>query len=172
MTQKSKNITLVFVLILMFVSAYYFGVSKTVEISKQLSVLEARKALHQSAPKQLTLLEAKEKALNKVLQKNNLSGVSLQNHLLEVLNKETNTTDLKITSFKKPHAYFNTNLKSTTTTYQFGLSGSYNTIINTIYNLEQNYNFGNVVHLDFEVEKYHASKKKKLNCTIMLQRVH
>jgi len=172
MSQKNKNIVLVLGLVLVVLIAYFFGISKTIEVSNQLSILKQKQQLYQSAPQQLALLANKEKALDQVLQENNLTGLSLQNNLLEVLNKESLIHIFKITAFNEPHKYFDETTKSTVSTYQFEISGSYNSIIQVIHNLEQKYSFGNVVHLNFKTKKNYRTRKKSLLCSVFLQRIH
>jgi len=172
MSQKNKNILLVIGLLLVALGAYFFSLKKTFEINEQLTVLKKQKQLYESAPQQLALLANKEKSLDKVLRENNLTGLSLQNNLLEVLNKEYVGNTYKITSFSEPHIYVNENTKSTVSTYQLELSGSYNSLLKIIHKLEQQYSFGNVVHFDFYTQKNYRTRNKTLLCRIFLQRVH
>lgn len=172
MSQKNKNTLLVIGLVLVALIAYFFGFSKTIEISNQLSVLKKQKQLYQSAPKQLMLLANKEKSLDRVLQDNNLTGLSLQNNLLEILNKESVSNQFKITAFNEPHKYYDAVTKSTISTYQFQLSGSYNSLLKIIHSLEQQYSFGNIVHLNFQTKKNYRTRSKTLFCDVFLQRIH
>lgn len=172
MNQKNKNSVLVIGLVIVALIAYFFGIAKTIELSKQLLVLEKQKKRYQSAPRQLALLANKEQKLDKVLKENNLTGLSLQNNLLEVLNKASILKNFKITSFNEPHQYIDNISKSTISTYKFQLSGSYNTLVQMIYELEQSYSFGNIVHLNFEVIQNYRSRNQILYCEIFLQRIH
>jgi len=170
MNQKNKNILLVFGLVLLVLIAYFFSFSKTIDLNNQLLILEKKKQLYESAPRQLSLLSNKEKNLDQFLQKNNLTGLSLQNNLLEVLNKESVTNDIKIISFNEPHEYKEASKKSTVTTYKFELSGSYNSLIKVLHKLEQEYSFGNITHFEFRTKKNYRTRKSELLCTVLLQR--
>ena len=135
--------------------------------------------MYQSAPTQLAALANKEQQLDEVLKKNNVAGTSLQNNILKMLH-ETATTiktttgkdSFKIIAFETPHEYADTATGSTTITYDFTLEGTYQSLIQTIYKLEQAYSFGNVIHVAFDKKKNYRTGKSSLQCKVLLQRIN
>ena len=172
MTQKNKNISLITGLVFVFILAYVYGFSKTIAVGNQLEQLQKQELLYKSAPSQLKALTVKEANLNKVLEANNLSGTSLQNNLLEMLNTSSANLNFKITGFENPHLVKEPATGSNITTYNFTLSGDYNSLIQIIHQLEQKSSFGNIVHVNFNKKKNYRTGKYNLLCSILLQRIH
>ncbi|WP_459212527.1 hypothetical protein [Aquimarina rhabdastrellae] len=172
MTQRRKNIMLVVGLVLLFIIAYQFSFSKTFNLQSEISKLEAQGKSYRSAPKQLAKLKQQEKQFDEILTKNNVRGNSLQNNILKVLNTLSEIHNYKIIEFKEPHQYTEEATNKITTTYDFTIEGGYKGIIETLYALEQQYSFGNVVNIDFNRKKNYRTNKKYLQCTILLQRVN
>ena len=133
MTQRNKNILLVIGIVSFFLLAYIFSFSNTIALGKQLNVLNRQERLYKSAPSQLSALVAKETALDKILKSNNLSGSSVQNNLLKMLNSISLDFPFKIIDFKNPHIALNKATNSETTVYDFTLEGIYNTLQEVVY---------------------------------------
>lgn len=175
MTQRNKNRALILGLLTLLFIAFRFGIAKTITLSKEVTRLKKEEALYQSAPAQLTALTSKEQQLNTMLANNNISGNSVQNNLLTMLNttsknlSQGNTSAFKILAFETPHHYKDEQTGSTVITHNFVIEGSYNVLIKTIYLLEQEYSFGNVVHVAFEKKKDFRTGKSSLQCTVLLQ---
>lgn len=172
MTQRNKNILLVTCLLLVLFFAYRFGFSKTFAISNEVTKLEQQKVAYQSAPAQLAALTDKEKQLDKILQKNNVEGSSLQNNILKTLHTLSSEYGFTIVAFEKPHVFTPETSEKTTTTYNFTIQGDYKALINVVYALEQKYSFGNVIMVDFEKKKNFRTRKSYLECNVLLQRLN
>lgn len=175
MKQQTKNQILVGVLLLVFILAVRFGFYNTYDLGSSIANLEQQKDIQSSAPSQLIALKATEKKLDSVLGAYQLSGVSLQNNLLKVLHKlsvdSLGSEKIKITGFQTPHEFMDKQLNQKVVTYNFSLQGSYKDIIVPIYQLEQRYSFGNVVHLNFEKKYDFRTRKSLLECNVLLQRL-
>lgn len=172
MTQRTKNTILVVGIVCLFIFAYIFSFSNTLEIGNQLSILKKKERLYQSAPSQLSALNAKEIALDQILKSNNISGNSLQNNLLKMLNSISLANPFKIIDFKNPHITTNKATNSETTVYDFTLEGNYNTLQEVIYLLEQKYSFGNVIHVSFSKEKNYRTGRYSLTTRVLLQHIN
>lgn len=172
MTQKNKNIILIIGIILLLLIAYQYAFSKTFATYNQVKKLRDQKELYDSAPAQLAALANKEKQLNDILQKNNVEGNSMQNNILKSLNSLSNESKFKIIAFEEPHIFLDETNNQKTITYNFTLQGDYQSLINTLYRLEQKYSYGNVVQVRFEKKKNFRTNATFLDCSILLQRIN
>ncbi len=178
MKQKSKNILLVGGILLILVIAYLYSIKNTIVLRSQLAKLQQQETVYESAPSQLAALANKEQQLDAILKSNNIAGTSLQNNILKMLNEtatmiqaSTAKEAFKIVAFETPHEYSDTATGSTVVTYNFILEGTYQALIQTIYKLEQEYSFGNVIHLSFDKKKNYRTGKTSLECAVLLQRI-
>ncbi|MFC5044450.1 hypothetical protein ACFSTE_14870 [Aquimarina hainanensis] len=172
MTQRTKNRLLITGLLLLAYIAYQYGFSKTVALRSEVVKLTEQKTQYQNAPAQLAALAAKEKQLDQILEKNNVAGNSVQNNLLATLNRLSDSTQVRITTFEKPHIFTEEVSKKTTTTYNFTLEGDYRSLLHILYQLEQRYSYGNIVSAGFIKKKNYKTRKQYLQCQVLLQRLN
>lgn len=172
MEQKTKNRLLIAGFLSVLFIAYQFSFTKTFAICTEVSKLEDEKEKYLSAPMQLATLTKKERQLDAVLSKNNVEGSSLQHNLLKTLNTLSNTSDIKVIAFEEPHEYNNETTKEGVITYDFILQGDYKGLIEVIYDLEQQYSFGNIAQINFEKKKNFRTGATYLQCRVLLQRLN
>ncbi len=172
MKQKSKNIALVVGFILVLLIAYQYAFAKTFTLQKEVDQLTLEKEKYMAALVQLAALTKKEQQLDIILAKNNVEGNSLQHNLLKTLNGLSSTSNIKIIAFEEPHIYRDKTTKKGMTTYDFILQGEYNALISVIYELEQQYSFGNIVQVNFEKKKDFRTRATYLQCRVLLQRLN
>lgn len=176
MDQKKKNIILAIGLGVVFILAYKFGISKTVQLGSKISDLKRQEQLYLSAPNQLSAIIKKEKNIQQILKNSNVEGSSIQNNLLKVINNPSFENvaykkGYKVVAFENPHTYFSEELNSAKTTYNFTLQGSYGALIEVIYKLEQEYSFGNIINVQFIKQKNYRTNSHYLQCQVLLQRL-
>ena len=94
---------------------------------------------------------------------------SVQNSLIQFIDEQMVDESAKITEFKKPHRV--ANLDQQSFTYQFKLKGSFSELLKTIYALEQDGNFGEVIHMDFEKKRNFRTQKERLEATVFIQQL-
>lgn len=170
MKQQTKNKILLAAVVILLLVSYRFAIRNTLELREQYHQLTSQAVSVKDMPSQLALLKQKEQYYDSVLAQMDLGDTSMQNNLLRALNQESSKNDLKIIDFNQPHIY-----KSETnslSTYSFGLNGGYPNILKTIYTLEKNGKFGEVVHIDFEKKKNYRSNKSYLVAKVLLQQVN
>ncbi|WP_298341110.1 hypothetical protein [uncultured Algibacter sp.] len=167
MTKKTKNILLVIGFISTLFLCYKLAISKTLSLKKEFNNLALQETLFENAPKQVSLLKQKEEYYNKVLDKYQLNGSSVQNNLLKTINRYSDSTNLKVVNFLEPHIIIKNDLKINT--YQFTLEGDFNAILKLIYKLEQKTKFGEIINLHFEKKKNFRSGKSYLQASVLLK---
>ena len=112
-------------------------------------------------------MKKKEKYYDTLITKYQVGNGSVQYNLLTTLNTLSEENNLKLTSFIEPHVIEQNELLAKT--YEFHLEGSYNSIIEVIYYLEQNTKFGEVINLHFELKKNRKTRKEYLQARILLK---
>lgn len=167
MDPKNKNRFLIIGFIFVLIACYYLAFSKTMEIKNNLNNLNQQSNNFKNLTSLTNNLYHREKFVDSVLKKNNFKNLSIQNHLLDFLNDQSVKNKFIITDFKEPHNVIEEN--TTKTSYQFTLKGDFNSLLNVIYTLEQNYNYGKITHISFERKKDYRKRKEELFCYVVLE---
>ena len=167
MTQKNKNILLIVGFILSLFISYKLAISKTIETKVSLAILEKQTITFDNIARLSANLKQREKFADSILIKNNIKNTSIQNNLLEFLNNEHEDDLFTITNFKEPHHSVKENVISTF--YQFTLKGDFKTLLEVIFKLEQQYNFGKISHVSFEKKRNYRKRKDYLECFIVVE---
>ena len=148
---------------------YRFSIRNTLEIRSRYMELSQASHQLQDTPRWYTELKLKEHYYDSLIQGMNLGDTSLQNNLLQVLNRESQKNDLKIVDFSPPHIF--TGETNSLYTYSFGLDGGYRGMIKTLYSLEQKGNFGEIVHAGFEKKKNYRTNRDYLVVNVLIQQL-
>ena len=167
MTNKTKNILLVIGFISTLLLCYKLAISKTHSLKKEYNSLTAQETLFKNAPKQVSLLKQKQQYYDRILEKYQLNGNSVQNNLLKTINRYSDSTNIRVITFLEPHISIKNDLK--TNSYQFTLEGDFNNILKLIYKLEQQTKFGEIINLHFEKKKNFRSGKYYLRAKVLLK---
>jgi Tfp pilus assembly protein PilO len=170
MTNKNKNILLLFGFFLVLIVCYKLALSKTFEQRDKYENLQQEVILFKNAPLQLTNLKQKNVYFDSILTKNKLAGSSIQNNLLKVLNANAAANSLEIINFLEPHIFEKNELKIKT--YEFTVEGAYANIINLIYQLEQKTRFGEIIHVSFEKKKNFRTGTSYLQARILIRNLN
>lgn len=169
MTYQNKNRILAFAFIVVLIIAYQATISKTVTIRKEVKGLENRSTSLLNKGVLAYDAKGREDEIDSILNRHDLQNSSIQNKLLEVLNSEAENEKFSISNFNSPHT-FEEDL-TTITSYSFTLEGDFSSILDIIYTLEQRYNFGKVIHVNFEVKNDYRKRKKFLTSTVIIERL-
>lgn len=167
MTNKHKNIALIFGFVFVLILCYQFAIKNTFEQKRIYKTLQAQEILFKNTPKQLTLLNQKETYYDSLLQKYQLDGSSIQNNLLKKINSYAELNNVKVISFLEPHITIHNDLYIKT--YDFTLEGNYNTINQLIYQLEQQTKFGEIIHIEFNKKKHYKTNRNYLQARVLLK---
>jgi len=163
---------LVVALLLIFVLAYKFSFARTFEQNRKITLLENDITINSSIAEKLISIKQREKNVIMLLKGSAVEGVSIQNQLLKVLTNPNfrNTKNYQLIDFKTPHEYLDKETNTVIITYNFKLQGSYNTLLNVLYNLEQKQSLGNIISVNFLKEKDFSRRRDYLTCEVLLQR--
>ena len=169
MKQHHKNIALIAGFVLAILLAYSLAFSKTAALKQATIAKEEAQVLEQGIAGNLKRLEQKELAIDSLLKSYNIKSNSIHNSLLQYLNSQTVSSTIKVVDFQPPHVeqLEHRALHS----FIVRLEGSYPDLIKTIHQIEQEYNFGKVVHLNFEKKRDYRLKKDRLFCDLILQTI-
>lgn len=167
MTDKTKNIALGLGFLFTLVICYHFAIVKTLDLKKDYMILKQQEALMENTPRQIALLNQKQKFYDSILNRYQLKGQSIQNSLFHTINIYADSNDLKVISFEEPHV-ISLNA-SKLTTYEFTLEGGFLPILQLIHNLEKSSRFGEIKNLRFERKKNFRNGKQYLLAHILLE---
>jgi hypothetical protein len=150
MKQSSKNFLLIAGFFLVLLVAYQYSFSKTFEVMNELEELKIQVEQNSGSLQNIHSLKTKEVYLDSIISGNRVGNTSLQNNLLQVLNKHSEELSYKIISFKEPHIHSGENGQSKITSIQFVLEGQYKNLEEILYILEKDFSFGSLAHVKFE----------------------
>ena len=167
MTKQQRNIALIVSFILTLILCYQLAIKNSLEIKKQHMHLVSEVESLKNAPQQLSLLKQKKVYYDSLLTTFQLNDSSIQNNLLKVINTYANSNNLKVIDFLEPHV--STIDELVINTYDFTLEGSYNSINQLVYYLEQQTKFGEVISLHFEKKKNHKTGRLYLQARVLLK---
>ena len=143
MSILNKNSILIIGFLLSLWVCYAIAISPTIKLKTEVDALKKRHLENEQTLNNLNLLLFQKKQYDQLLDKYNLnSETSLQNNLLEVLNKFGKESKVTIVSFNQPHTFKSKNTKFKT--YSFKLKGNFTSILKIIHQLEQEYSFGKI----------------------------
>lgn len=147
--------------------SYHFAIRKTVELNNQHTQLKHKISLFQNSPSQLAVLRQKEMYYDSILLVHQLSGSSIQNKLLSMINSYADANNIQVLNFSEPHSIVDLGVNAIT--YQFTLRGHYNPIISLIYKIEMDSKLGEIIHLEFDRKENLRTSKYTLESTVMLK---
>ena len=167
MTLRNKNIILMVGIVLVLIACYHLAFRKTIEQHLIYKELILEKDLYNNVPQQLSLLKNKEQQLDSILTTYNLGSNSIQNSLLVTINSFCESNDIKVINFNEPHIEENEDYSLST--FNFTIEGSFNSLNELLYHLEQKTSFGEVISLSFEKRKNHRKGTHYLQLKVYLR---
>ncbi len=167
MQQKTKNIVLVTLFLLVVIVAYKYAISNTLQLKKEYGILQKEALVFDNLPTQLSALKQKERYFDSLLTTYQLGESSVQNSMLNTINTYADAHQLKVVDFIEPHKIEQQDL--TINTYQFTIEGNYNSILSLVHQFEQHTKFGEIINLNFKKEKNYKTGKYYLQASILLR---
>lgn len=169
MTAQRKNILLLAALLILFWVAYSFSFSKTLEARRQYNLLSKQSNDVSGLPDQLKNLKQQEAYFDSILDINKFNSVSTyQNNLLRKINSTIQDKKIDIIAFNEPHTIQNN--ETLINTYSFRVKGNFIDILNLIYSIEDQGNFGKILSINFKKSLNLKTKEVYLECQLLLQR--
>lgn len=164
---KLKNIYLAVGFVITSIIAYKVSISKTFDLKNEYNLFLKEANFFKDMPTQLAVFKKKEKYYDTLLTEYQIGKGSIQYNLLKTLNLLSEEKKIKLTSFVEPHVIKQNDL--TEKIYEFSLEGNYNSILETIYYIEQNTKFGEVINVHFKLKKQNKTKQKYLQARVLLK---
>ncbi len=149
--------------------SYSLGIRRTIEAYRESKALEQKMNSIRDIPRQTALLSQKALYLDSLLAKKNLGGTSFENNLIKALSAIADSLPVAIKDFNSTHHSRMDDIM--VNTYNFELSGEFTGILKTIYSLETEGNYGEIVHVRFYTDRKNRNRRKRLNAVILLQQV-
>ncbi len=146
--------------------AYRYAFSKTLTIIRKIELLEREFINPELLRNSMIDIKRRNKFVDSVLKKNEFNNKSTQTNLLDFLNKESQTKNVKIVEFLEPHQvnFDNGEKKS----YIFTLEGNYREIEGIIFALEQQYLFGEIMSVSFHRKRNFRTQTNYLQSQIIV----
>jgi hypothetical protein len=167
MKNRTKKILAIITFLIIVIISYKFAFSKTIEVNRELKIINKEIDTLENVSKLSFNLKRREQFLDSILSKNNLKNTSIQNNLLDVLNKESFKLGFMVSKFNKPHVFEENSIIATS--YSFILEGDFNNLLQMIYILEMDYNFGEIIHISFIKKRNYQKKVNYLQCYVILK---
>ena len=170
MKQSTKNSLLIIGFLLAILFAYQFSFSRTLETKSRLDSLKLQIDQNKLGSQNILGLKSKDIYLDSIIEISRNESTSLQNNLLNILNKNSQEYSFKIINFKEPHLGVTPD-STHTTSFQFTLEGKYKDLERVLYKLENEYSLGSLSHISFEKKKDYRLNKTFLQCSVIVQNV-
>lgn len=167
LNRKNKLLLLGFLVALYI--CYSFAISNTITYYKEYHSKSEMITDNNNTPKLAHQLRLKEKQLDVVLSRYNITASeSFQNDLLKQLTAYGDTYHLKIIDFKEPHIV--TEKGFTATSYIFSLEGSFNGCLALLNKMENNPTLGSIKHLTFTKKRNYKTNVDQLFVEVIMQK--
>lgn len=166
---RNKNKILIVGFIGVLIIGYFFSITETISLKRNFDNLQENERAFKNIPERLSVLTQKEKYYDSLLVSHQITETSLQNNLLKALGRYADKEHIKIVSFNEPHSY--TEKDKTINSYEFTVSGTFNSILGLAYELEQRSKFGMIASLKVEKIKNYRTGKISLEGNFILQLV-
>lgn len=166
MKQRNKNILLVAGFLVVLIMAYQFAFSETIELKTSVDQLKKNYSDSQQVNQLSADIKIRNKYADSILSSKKVSNGSVQTNLLDYLNLKSEESKISISEFSEPHIFAFENGKSQS--YFFSLQGDYESLEHTLYDLEQNYSFGEVINASFLKLRDYRKQQNYLELTVIL----
>lgn len=170
MSLKNRNIALFIGMLLLLWVSYNLSFSKTISLRKQYHTLLNEKEYYDNVSQKFLNLKQQRHYYDSILRSKQITDIhSFQNNLLQIITSYSEAKGLKIIHFSNPHEFKtdNANIR----TYTFTLKGTFKSINQLIYELEQHHKFGKIISVQFEKKKNFITNTQQLECVILLQQI-
>lgn len=166
-TYKSRLLYLLISGGLFAVILYNMAISDTLTIAFENKQLENQVIENIDAPKEIQSIKQKLAKIEQLVGNKNQEEINVHQLLLESIAQYNQRKALILQDFPQP--YVHTNNGYVIKTAKVTVQGDFINLLKLVHFLEQNYNIGKVVAVDFEATKPLHTKKRELHSTIYIQ---
>jgi hypothetical protein len=166
MTYKRKNILLVFIFLALFIYAFTGPIRKTISLNRDnFSLIGTVESMDDNLDK-IDKLNLQLAGFDSLLVHSG-NGL-LQVNLLEEIGHLSQDNAVIVKSLEYPEQ--NTKGFFEIETFTIKLEGSFKSLLKVIFSLERRTEIGRIISVDFKVSKNESVNRRKLYCTLYIQR--
>jgi len=169
LTYKKKNLLLLVVAIIVALLIYSLAIKRTITAYTQFSVNKEKMEQAANAPAMTEQLEKELIRMDTKIGNHNTKNVNIDEALLSLLTDYCQSKQAVLREF--PETTYTEDGDLQIETNQFMIGGNFSTLINLVYLLEQKYNLGKIVAVNYQLKKDFKTKEMQLTATIFLQNI-
>ncbi|MBI2281704.1 MAG: hypothetical protein HYU68_13595 [Bacteroidetes bacterium] len=166
-TYKNKLLYLLISGGLFCVILYNLAISDTLNLAIENNTLEGQIIENIDAPKQIQSIKQKLLKIEQLIGDKNQHETNVHQLLLESITQYNQKKALVLQDFPQP--FISSNNGYVTKTAKVTVEGDFINLLKLVYFLEQNYQIGKVVSVNFETTKELYKRKRELHSTIYIQ---
>lgn len=146
---------------------YNVAISDTMYLAIENNTLESQVIENINAPKQIQAIKQKLLKIEQLIGNKNQEETNVHQLLLESITQYNQKKALVLQDFPQP--FISSNNEYVTKTAKVTVEGDFINLLKLVYFLEQNYQIGKVVSVNFETTKELYKRKRELRSTIYIQ---
>lgn len=169
LTYKKKNLFLVLIALIVALMVYFLAIKKTMAVYAEFTENKSKMEKAANAPLLAAQLEKELMVMDsKIASQNNRQG-NVDDAVLSLITTYCQNNHAVLLDF--PETTYSEDGNLSIETRQFMIGGDFFTLINLVYLLEQKYNLGKLVAVNYQLKKDFKTKEMQLTATISLQNI-
>lgn len=169
LTYKKKLYLLLGGFTLFLLIAYRLSIAPTFELKNECEIAEEKLNVANGATEKIEQLQKRLVALDQKIGTNISTGVDFQDLLLEEVSAYCKQNRLVFRDMQQTYKYQKGNYQIETNI--FAVEGSFKPLLKLVYNLETNYNTGQIISVHFESKKDLRTKRRRLFLHVYYQNI-
>jgi hypothetical protein len=169
LTYQRKLYLLLGGFVLFFLIAYRLSIKPTLDLKDNCQTAEEQLILAEGSSQKIQYLKKRLLELDQTIGTNISEGIDFQDLLLEEVSAYCKKHQLVFRDMQQTYKYQKGNYQIETNI--FAVEGSFKPLLKLIYNLETNYNTGQIISIHFESKKDLKTKKRRLFVHVYYQNI-
>lgn len=169
LTYKKKNLLLVLIAVIAALLIYSLAIKKTMAAFAECKQNKNKMEQAENIPEMTEQLERELIRMDAKIGTHNTRQENINEALLGLITGYCQTNHAVLREF--PETLFSDDGDLSVETNQFVIGGTFSTLINLVYLLEQKYNLGKIVSVNYQLKKDFKTKEMQLTATIFLQNI-
>lgn len=169
LSYKKKNLLLVIASVVVLLMIYSFAIKRTISAYTQFSENKEKMEQAANAPMMAEQLEKELIRMETKIGNHNTKNTNIDEALLSLLTDYCQSNQAVLREF--PQTTYTQDGELEIETNQFMIGGNFSTLIKLVYLLEQKYNLGKIVAVNYQLKKDFKTKEMQLTSTVFLQNI-
>jgi hypothetical protein len=169
LTYKKKNLLLLLITVVVAFMIYFLAIKKTITAYTEYTESKSKMEEAANAPAMAEQLEKELIRMDSKIGNHSALQGNVNEELLNLLTTYCQSRRAVLREF--PQTTFSEDGNLTVETNQFMVGGDFFTLINLVYLLEQKYNLGKIVAVNYQLKKDFKTKEMQLTATVFLQNI-